>query len=65
MLTIAKLEPSDRAIWEVLFRAYMDFYKRTLAQAMYDRAWNEFRKDTRMHALGARLDGRLVGITHS
>lgn len=64
MLTIAKLEPSDRAIWEVLFRAYMDFYKRTLAQAMYDRAWTEFRKDTRMHALGAKLDGRLVGITH-
>lgn len=64
MLTIAKLEPSDRATWEILFRGYMDFYKRTLSQAMYDRAWNEFQKDTRMHALGARLDGRLVGITH-
>jgi GNAT superfamily N-acetyltransferase len=64
MLTIGKLEPSDRAQWEVLFRAYMDFYERTLPQAMYDRAWNEFAKDTRMHALGARLDGRLVGITH-
>lgn len=63
-LTIAKLEPSDRATWEVLFRAYMDFYKRTLSEAMYDRAWGEFRKDTRMHALGAKLDGRLVGITH-
>lgn len=64
MLTIAKLEPSDRATWEILFRGYMDFYKRTLSQAMYDRAWNEIQKDTRMHALGARLDGRLVGITH-
>ena len=64
MLTIAKLESSDRATWETLFRGYMDFYKRTLSQEMYDRAWNEFRKDTRMHALGARLDGRLVGITH-
>ena len=63
-LTIQKLEPSDRAAWEVLFRAYMDFYKRTLPQERYDRAWDEFRKDTRMHALGARLDGRLVGITH-
>jgi GNAT superfamily N-acetyltransferase len=64
MLTIGKLAPSDRAQWEVLFRAYMDFYERTLPQAMYDRAWDEFAKDTRMHALGARLDGRLVGITH-
>jgi GNAT superfamily N-acetyltransferase len=63
-LTIAKLKEADRAAWEVLFRGYMDFYKRTLPQKMYDRAWNEFRQDARMHALGARLDGRLVGITH-
>jgi len=63
-LVIGKLEPADRAAWEVLFRGYMDFYKRTLSQEMYDRAWTEFRKDTRMHALGAKLDGRLVGITH-
>ena len=40
MITIGKLEPSDRAQWEVLFRGYMDFYERTLPQAMYDRAWN-------------------------
>lgn len=64
MLTIGKLVESDRAEWEVLFRAYIDFYKRTLPQEMYDRAWSEFQKDTRMHALGAKLDGRLVGITH-
>lgn len=64
MLTIAKLEPADRATWETLFRGYMEFYKRTPGQEMYDRAWSEFQKDTRMHALGAKLDGRLVGITH-
>lgn len=64
MLTIGKLTEGDRAEWEVLFRAYIDFYKRTLPQEMYDRAWNEFQLDTRMHALGAKLDGRLVGITH-
>lgn len=63
-LIIGKLDDADRADWEVLFRSYIDFYKRTLPQAMYDRAWNEFRQDTRMHALGAKLDGRLVGITH-
>ena len=63
-LIIGKLDDADRADWEVLFRGYIDFYKRTLPQAMYDRAWNEFRQDTRMHALGAKLDGRLVGITH-
>jgi GNAT superfamily N-acetyltransferase len=64
MIAIGKLEPSDRAAWEALFRAYIDFYQRTEPQEMYDRAWDEFQADTRLHALGARLDGRLVGITH-
>ena len=63
-LIIGKLDDADRADWEVLFRGYIDFYKRILPQQMYDRAWNEFRQDARMHALGAKLDGRLVGITH-
>ena len=64
MVTIGKLTGSDHAAWETLFRAYIAFYKRALPQEMYDRAWDAFRADTRMHALGAKLDGKLVGITH-
>ncbi|MER6943740.1 GNAT family N-acetyltransferase [Nonomuraea sp. NPDC000554] len=64
MISISKLLPSDRAVWEELFRGYIDFYQRTEPDAMYERAWQEFQADTRLHALGARLDGRLVGITH-
>jgi GNAT superfamily N-acetyltransferase len=64
MISVGKLSPSDRAAWEELFRAYIDFYERAEADEMYDQAWREFEADTRMHALGARLDGRLVGITH-
>jgi len=64
MLEIGKLQPTDRAEWEVLFRAYIDFYERTLSQAMYDRAWKAFQDDRHMHAFGAKLDGRLVGIAH-
>lgn len=63
-MQIGKLSPSDRAEWEKLFRAYITFYKRTEPQATYDRAWTEFQADKRMHAFGAKIDGKLVGITH-
>ncbi len=64
MITIARLTPADRPAWEQLFRAYIEFYQRELPDHMYERAWTAFQEDTRMHALGAKLDGRLVGITH-
>ncbi len=63
MVSIAKLSPGDRAEWESLFRAYIDFYQRTESQQTYD-AWTEFQAGDRMHALGASTDGRLVGIAH-
>ncbi|TQN45309.1 ribosomal protein S18 acetylase RimI-like enzyme [Humibacillus xanthopallidus] len=59
-----RLEPADRERWEELFRAYISFYERELDQTAYDRAWREFASDAKLHALGAWLDGRLVGITH-
>ena len=63
-LDIGPLTPADRQQWEVLFRGYIDFYERTLPDERYDQAWEEFQSGRRMHALGARLDGRLVGIAH-
>jgi len=59
-----RLEPADRERWEELFRAYIRFYERELGRAAYDRAWREIASDTRLHGLGAWLDGELVGITH-
>lgn len=64
MISIGPLAPSDRVVWEALFRAYIDFYQRGEPPEMYDRAWREFQADTSLHAFGARLDSRLVGITH-
>jgi GNAT superfamily N-acetyltransferase len=64
MISIDALAPGDRPDWQGLFRAYNDFYETTLPQDGYDRAWAEFQAGERMHALGARLDGRLAGIVH-
>jgi GNAT superfamily N-acetyltransferase len=64
MLSIERLAPEDRADWQELFRGYNEFYERTLTAETAERAWTEFQRDDRMHALGAKVDGRLVGITH-
>ena len=64
MIKIAKLAPADRKDWEALFRGYIAFYKRDVPQAVYDRSWTEFQSGKTMHALGAKVDGKLVGFTH-
>jgi GNAT superfamily N-acetyltransferase len=64
LITIGKLAPADRAAWEELFRGYAAFYREDHPQPVYDRAWAQFQADERMHALGAWLDGSLVGIVH-
>lgn len=64
MITIGGLAGEDRPAWENLFAGYNRFYGRTLAPELVDRAWREFASGERMHALGARLDGELVGIVH-
>jgi GNAT superfamily N-acetyltransferase len=64
MISVGKFTPADRDDWHELFRGYNEFYERTLAPDLYERAWAAFQEDTRMHGLGAKLDGTLVGITH-
>lgn len=64
MLTIDRLRPGDREAWELLFRGYIDFYERTLADEEYDRAWERLQADVEIHGRVARDDHRLVGIAH-
>jgi hypothetical protein len=62
MITIGSVTSADRAAWDVLFTGYNVFYGRSPDQHFLDRALARFEPDTDLHALGAKLDGELVGI---
>lgn len=64
MIETAPLDPEDRARWEVLARGYKTFYKTALPDSDYDRAWRRLMQSDTVCGIGARLDGRLVGIAH-
>ena len=64
MLTVDGLLPSDRDAWERLFRGYIGFYKRTLPDGEYERAWQRLQAATEIHGCGARDDQNLVGFAH-
>jgi GNAT superfamily N-acetyltransferase len=65
MISIGRLEARDRAAWEELFAGYHAFYGRPDWPARnYEEAWGRLERDDLIHARGARLDGRLVGIVH-
>ena len=62
---IAALEPSDRAAWEPLARAYKHFYGTPTTDAEYDAAWKRIVARETVFGLGAKKDGELLGIAHS
>jgi GNAT superfamily N-acetyltransferase len=64
MITLDRLTADDRPLWTELFAGYNAFYGRTWPEERYEQAWQEFQRDERLHARGARLDGELVGIAH-
>ncbi|MEV6717000.1 GNAT family N-acetyltransferase [Lentzea sp. NPDC051208] len=64
MIAIGPLEPADRARWQELFEGYNTFYERTLPAEIYDKKWEAFQANKNIHALCARVDGALAGITH-
>ncbi|MBK7060451.1 MAG: GNAT family N-acetyltransferase [Rubrivivax sp.] len=64
MIAVARLTAADRAAWGELAAGYKAFYNTPTSAAEYDEAWRRLMADDGVHALGARLDGRLVGIVH-
>ena len=63
-LDVSRLGERERAAWEQLFGDYLRFYGKSMDRDGYERTWSALQADTVMHALGARLDARLVGIVH-
>ena len=61
---IRQLQPEDREAWQGLAAGYKAFYNTPTSEAEYAQAWRRLLAGDGAHALGARLDGQLVGITH-
>ena len=64
MIEVAPLAPADRADWERLARGYKAFYRTEHPDSRYEETWRQLMAGAAIHGLGARRDGRLVGIAH-
>jgi GNAT superfamily N-acetyltransferase len=64
MIEIAPLRDADRPDWQRLARGYNDFYETEWPEEVYERTWRRLNAGHDVHALGARLEGQLVGIAH-
>jgi len=63
-MQVTSLSHEDRAEWQVLARAYKDFYKTPTSDDEYAAAWARLMAGEVALGLGARIDGKLVGIAH-
>lgn len=63
-MKIAALRPDDRASWERLARGYKEFYKAPTSDEEFGTAWSKLMRQKEVFGLGAKIDGKLVGIAH-
>lgn len=63
-LSISLLSSEDRAGWEALACEYKAFYNTVALPAEYETAWNRLLQQEGVYGIGAKVDGRLVGIAH-
>jgi GNAT superfamily N-acetyltransferase len=62
---VRAIERSDRAQWEPLWRAYLDFYRAQWSDEVADATFGRiFDPLEPAHALVAERDGELIGFTH-
>ncbi|WP_170523378.1 GNAT family N-acetyltransferase [Ruegeria arenilitoris] len=63
---IRPLKPQDRPSWDLLWRAYLEFYETVLPDEVYDSTFARLLGDDPQDfsCLVAELDGELIGLTH-
>ena len=66
MITFRPLCPDDRAEWTRLWTGYLDYYKTTVPQAVYDSTFARLLGDDPQDftCLIAEVDGRPAGLVH-
>src|SRR5215471_17989196 len=64
-IAIRPLRLDERAAWEPLWKGYLDFYRITAPQEIYDATWARLHDPNEpMWLLGGYVDGKLLGIVH-
>jgi GNAT superfamily N-acetyltransferase len=64
-IVIRPVGKDERVAWEPLWRGYLDFYKTTVPEEVYDTTWERLHDGNEpMGLLGAYVEGRLLGIVH-
>ncbi len=66
MITIRPLRPEDRIEWARLWTGYLEYYKTSVPEAVYDSAFARLLGDDPQDfsCLIAEVDGRPVGLVH-
>jgi GNAT superfamily N-acetyltransferase len=64
MPDITPLQAQDKAAWRTLAQAYLAFYQTSRPDKDFEQLWLRLQKGDGLHALGARVEGQLVGIVH-
>lgn len=64
MPQIQPLQAHDKAAWLPLAQAYLAFYQTSRPDSDFERLWLRLQEGRELHALGAHVDGQLVGIVH-
>ncbi len=63
-LLVSALCEEDRGGWDALAQAYKAFYQTPLPASAYDETWRRLLARDGIFGVGARIDGKMVGIAH-